>query len=224
MELNLHKLSAAGENDEDGARAFEMHTDEGVIHARYHEAPFSDAGVIWMFGSGGGFDGPAGGMYTRLAKQFLEYGIASLRVDYRNPGDLVSSVLDVLVSLHVLGSLGVTRVALVGHSFGGAVAICAGAANPAVIGVAALSSQSALTHSVTDLAGRPLLLMHGTRDEVLPHTCSEQIFRTASDPKEIRLYDCKHGLDECRDQIDADLTEWIRRVLPAEPMTPSAAA
>jgi dienelactone hydrolase len=224
MELNLERLSVVGEDDEEGARAFEMHTDAGIIHARYHEAPFSDAAVVWMFGSGGGLGGPAGGMYTRLAKQLVEHGIGSLRVDYREPGDLVSSVLDILVSVHVLGTLGTTRVVLVGHSFGGAVAICAGAAIPGIVGVAALSSQSANTDSVMDLAGKPLLLMHGTRDEVLPHTCSEQIFRIAAEPKEIRFYDCKHGLDECRDQIDADLTGWIRRTLPAEPATPSAAA
>ena len=224
MELNLQKLTVGGEVDADGAYPFEIETDAGIINARYHEAPFTNAAVIWMFGAEGGLGGPAGGMYTRLAKRLLDHDVASLRVDYRNPGDLVSSVLDILVSVYVLGSLGCTRVVLVGHSFGGAVAICAGAANPAVAGVAALSSQSAYTDSVTDLAGRPLLLMHGTRDEILPHSCSEEIFRIACEPKEIRFYDCRHGLDECRDQIDADLIDWIRRALPAEPATPSAAA
>jgi pimeloyl-ACP methyl ester carboxylesterase len=224
MELNLHKLCVMNDVDADGARPFEIHTDAGVIHARYHEAGCGDSAVIWMFGSGGGLGGPAGGMYIRLAKQLVEHNICSLRVDYRQPGDLVSSVLDILVAVHVLDSIGCSRTVVVGHSFGGAVAICSGAANREVLGVAALSSDSANTDSVTELAGRPLLLIHGTRDEILPHSCSEQIFRMASEPKEIRLYDCKHGLDECSGEIDADLIAWIRRTLPAQPEAPSAAA
>jgi alpha/beta superfamily hydrolase len=224
MEINLKKLSVAGEEDADGARAFQIQTDAGVIHAMYHEAPLSDAAVIWMFGSGGGVGGPAGGMYTRLARQLVSHDIGSLRVDYRYPGDIEACVLDILVSIHVLQSLGCSRIVLVGHSFGGAVAICAGAANPQILAVAALSSQLEFTDSVRDLAGRPLLLMHGTRDDVLPHNSSEHIFGQASEPKQIRLYDCRHGLDECREQIDADLLDWIRNILPAQPLTPSAAA
>lgn len=224
MEINLQKLSVVGDEDADGARAFEIETDAGVIRAMYHEVSSSNAAVIWMFGTGGGLEGPAGGMYTRLAKDLTSQDIASLRVDYRSPGDIEACVLDILVSIHVLQSLGCSRIVLVGHSFGGAVAICAGAANPQVLAVAALSTQLEYTDSVTDLAGRPLLLMHGTRDEVLPHSTSERLFNLASEPKEIRLYDCRHGLDECSKQIDADLTDWIRRMLPVEPATPSAAA
>ena len=224
MEINLQKLTAVGDEDADGARAFEIETDAGVIRAMYHEAPLSNAAVIWMSGPGGGLDGPAASMYTRLAKALLPDDIASLRVDYRQPGDIEPCVLDILVAIHVLQSLGCTRIVLVGHSFGGAVAICAGAANPNILGVAALSTQLEYTDSVADLAGRPLLLMHGTRDEVQPHSVSEQVFGSASEPKEIRLYECRHSLGECSKQIETDLMDWIRRMLPAEPATPSAAA
>jgi len=213
MNLKLDRLFMSGEDDADGARALEMHTDSGIIHTRYHEAKFGDSAVIWVFGDAGGFDGPAGGIYTRLSRQLTQEGVSSLRLDYRHPGDLVSSVLDVFAGLYFLESIGCTKIAVVGHSFGGAVAICAGAANPLVKGVAALSSQSANTDTVADLAGRPLLLMHGTRDEVLPHSCSDDIFRRAREPKEFRLYDCMHGLDDSRDAIDHDLTAWLVRTL-----------
>jgi alpha/beta superfamily hydrolase len=218
MELELQNVLMAGEDDADGARAIEMQTDSGVIHARYHEAKSGDAAVIWVFGSGGGLNGPAGGMYTRLAKQLTQEGITSLRVDYRRPGDLVSSVLDVFAAIYYLESIGCPRIALVGHSFGGSVVICAGSVNPRVAGVAALSSQLTETDPLAELAGRPLLLMHGTRDEVLPHSCSEDILRRAGEPKEMRLYDCTHGLDDCSAEIDADLTDWIRRTLPGSPV------
>ena len=90
MEINLEKLWVTGEEDSDGAREFDIQTDAGVIHSMYHEAPLSTAAVIWMFGSGGGLDGPAGGMYKRLAKQLISHDIGSLRVDYRQPGDIES--------------------------------------------------------------------------------------------------------------------------------------
>jgi dienelactone hydrolase len=213
MELRLERVFLYGEDDEDGARALEMHTDAGVIHGRYHGADSGDAVVIWVFGAAGGLGGPAGGMYTRLAKRLADKEISSLRLDYRHPGDLVSSVLDVFAAVHHLQAAGFKKVILVGHSFGGAVVINAGAANLTVSGVAALSSQSSSTESVAELAGRPLLLMHGTRDEVLPASCSDDIYKRAAEPKEIRLYDCMHGLDECREAVDRDLTDWIGRAL-----------
>ena len=34
-----------------------------------------------------------------------------------------------------------------------------------------------------------------------------------SSPKKIVLYPgCKHGLDQCREPVDADLLDWIRNV------------
>jgi alpha-beta hydrolase superfamily lysophospholipase len=52
--------------------------------------------------------------------------------------------------------------------------------------------------------------MHGTQDEILSDTCSHQIYTRAQEPKEIRLYPgCRHGLDECRDQVDQDLVNWL---------------
>lgn len=223
MDLKLERLFLTGEDDADGARGLEMHTNSGIIHTRFHESRFGDFATIWVSGDCGGLGGPAGGMYTRLSQQLTPEGISSLRMDYRNPGDLVSSVLDVFVGLYFLESIGCAKVILVGHSFGGAVVICAGAESPAVAGVAALSSQSVNTHSVLDLTGRPLLLMHGTRDEILPHSCSGDIFSRAAEPKEMRLYDCMHGLDDCRDAIDNDLTAWIRRTLDVKPSESPAA-
>jgi alpha-beta hydrolase superfamily lysophospholipase len=104
-------------------------------------------------------------------------------------------------------------VVLVGHSFGGAVVITAGAASEAVIAVAALSSQLAGASAAADLAPRPLLVAHGTADEILPDRCSRDIFERAREPKRLILYaGCRHGLDQCRDDLDRDLTGWLREV------------
>ena len=86
--------------------------------------------------------------------------------------------MDVLLVHHLLARRGVARVVLVGHSFGGAVAIAAGALlGPATAGVVALSTQVPGTEHVDKLAGTPLLLVHGDADGVLPDLCSRNVLR-----------------------------------------------
>jgi pimeloyl-ACP methyl ester carboxylesterase len=199
-----------------GEEVVRLRTDDGTINCRFHPAPATPAGsaaVIWVGGAGGGLFGPAGGMYPRLAEALVPRGIASLRLDYRYPNKLLPCVLDVLLGIAWLGERGLGRVALVGHSFGGAVVIAAGEESPEVVGVAALSSQTHGTGTVSQLSPKPLLLIHGSDDEVLPDLCSRDIYRRARDPKEMRIYACRHGLDECREEVDRDLLEWLQRVL-----------
>jgi alpha-beta hydrolase superfamily lysophospholipase len=199
---------------EDEVETVRLHTDAGSIDTRYHPAETGDAAVLWVFGAGGGLGGPAGGLYPRLAAQLAPQGIASLRLDYRRPANMIPCVLDVLVGIAYLGTRGRSRVVLVGHSFGGAVVIAAGAVSPEVIGVAALSSQTAGAGQVGSISPRPLLLMHGTADEILPDRCSRDLYRRAGEPRRLLLYEgCRHGLDQCRDAIDRDLLIWIREVV-----------
>jgi len=189
-------------------------TSEGRIDCRLQEAETGDAAVLWVFGAGGGFNGPAGGLYPRLGLQLVVEGVASLQVAYRQPGDLEQCIYDVLLGVAYLESLARPRVVLVGHSFGGAVVITVGALSESVIAVAALSSQTYGTEMANQLSPRPLLLMHGMNDEILPDRCSRDIYKRAKEPKEIRLYPhCGHGLDGCREELDRDLLEWIRRVV-----------
>lgn len=202
----------------DGVEALRLHTDGGVLECRFHQARPGNAAVLWVGGAGGGLDGPAGGMYPRLAGKLVPDGIASLRLHYRHPNDLDACVLDTLLGVDYLGARGRPRVALVGHSFGGAVVITAGAESPEVAAVAALSSQTYGTGAVGALSPRPLLLLHGRADEILPDLCSRDLFRRAGQPKEIKLYPrCRHGLDECRDRVDQDLLDWLHQVLGRGP-------
>jgi len=188
-----------------------LQTDKGPIRARWYEAGDGDAAVIWVFGSGGGLGGPAGGLYPRLANQLLDEDIASLEIAYRRPGDLIECMLDVLVGVAWLAGQERTRVVLVGHSFGGAVVLnAAKIAAEQVIGVAALSSQRAGVEDLDGLSPRPALFVHGEEDEVLPDRCSRELFEMAGLPKQLILYpECLHGLDQCRDALDRDLKRWI---------------
>ncbi len=201
---------------EDGAERLTLRTSAGTIGCRFHDAYGGDAAVLWVFGAGGGLGGPAGGLYPRLARHLVGDGVASLELAYRRPGVLADCVLDVLLGVDYLGTRGRARVVLVGHSFGGAVVITAGATGEATIAVAALSSQTAGADLADRLSPRPLLLMHGTADEILPDACSRAIYRRAREPKRLVLYPgCHHGLDGCREELDRDLLGWIREVVAA---------
>jgi hypothetical protein len=181
--LNLALRSVERQDEAPGQQRLRLLTEAGAIDCRLQAAETGDAAVLWVFGAGGGLGGPAGGLYTRLGQRLRPRGITSLELAYRHPGRLQDCVQDVLLGLDWLGSEGRRRVVLVGHSFGGAVVITAGAASEAVIAVAALSSQTGGTEAVADLAPRPLLVAHGTADEVLPEGHSPARARAqGSDP------------------------------------------
>jgi fermentation-respiration switch protein FrsA (DUF1100 family) len=199
-----------------------LRTSEGTIACRLQPAHTGSAAVLWVFGAGGGFQGPAGGLYPRLGEQLVPTGIASLQVAFRLPGDYVNCVYDVLLGIAFLESLGRPRIVLVGHSFGGAVVITAGTVAESAVAVAALSSQTFGTDEVPQLSPRPLLLLHGGDDEILPAHCSQDIYMRAREPKELRIYPgARHGLDECRAELDRDLQEWIQRVVALAASTPN---
>jgi fermentation-respiration switch protein FrsA (DUF1100 family) len=209
----------------DGVDHVGLGTDAGVIQCRFRDAQRGDVGVLWVFGAGGGFGGPAGGLYTRLGEALTEDGIGSLELSYRHPGDLVPCALDTLMGIEFLKSVGRDRVILVGHSFGGGVVISVATASEDVIGVAALSTQTFGTEQADEISPRPLLLIHGEEDEILPDSCARSVFERAREPKKLLLYPCRHGLDECREEIDRDLGEWLRVVaLAAFPPRETTAA
>ena len=201
----------------DGARGeLILETNHGDIHCRFHPALPGHVGVVWAFGVRGGFEGPVNGLYPRLAEQLSEMRIASLEIAYRCPGRLIDSALDVLVGVAFLESIGRKSVILVGHSFGGAVAVTAGVNCDSVIGVAALSSQTAGAVCIHRLAPKPVLLVHGADDDVLPVDCVHRLYERAREPKQVIVYEgAGHALNECREALEQDLLTWVRAVAAA---------
>ena len=199
--------------EDDASERLQLVTSQGAITGRLHPSQGEKA-ILWVFGAGGGLGGSAGGLYTRLGRQLQPSGVTSLELDYHRPGHLQDCVLDVLAGLSYLETLGKSRIVLVGHSFGGAVVINAGVISEAVIAVAALSSQTAGTSVVGRLSPKPVIFIHGEADEVLSPACSRDLHIRAGDPKELILYPgCLHGLDQCREALDQDLTRWLTQVL-----------
>jgi hypothetical protein len=83
-----------------------------------------------------------------------------------------------------------------------------------VTAVVAMSSQTYGTDLAPQLSPRPLLLVHGLADEILPDTCSRNIYARAQEPKDLRRYPgCRHGLDECREQVDEEVVGWLLKQL-----------
>ncbi len=183
----------------------------GRVEARWYPAAGARAAAILFGGVGGGFDTPAGHLYVRLARHLPRHGVAVLRVRFREAGDLAGCVADVLAGIEWLVPQGLWHLGLVGHSFGGAVAITAAAERPAFVAtVVALATQSFGTDAVSRLDDRPLLLVHGTDDEVLPPTCSIQVYRRAGARTQLQLLDgAHHALEEAADEVYRLAHGWL---------------
>jgi hypothetical protein len=185
-------------------------TERGSVMIRLAEAAGAERAVLLVGGVGGGFDSPAGGLYGRLAAELPREGLSVLRLRYRRPTQLPEAVFDISAGLHHLAKRGARRIALVGHSLGGAAVITAGALDPAVSTVIAISAQRYGADAITRVAPRPLLLVHGRDDPVLPATCSESLYELAGEPKELRLI---VGGDHVLDRQAEEVTELVRRWL-----------
>ena len=113
-----------------------------------------------------------------------------MRLDYRFPNDLLECVLDLLVrSPNISRKSGHGPVIVVGHSFGGAVVIAAGATSDHIKGVVSLSPQTYGAGMAGQLAPRKLLVAHGKADTRLPFSCALQIYEWAKEPKELALFE-----------------------------------
>jgi alpha/beta superfamily hydrolase len=214
--LQIQEVRRGPPHEGDAGQGLVLRTSRGDIAAIFHEAPHSKQAVVWVCGARGGFGGPAGGAYSRLAEQFTGRGISSLRLNYRQPNEFPECLLDVLAGIVFLEKSGYGPVVLVGHSFGGAVVIAAGAASHHVSGVVSLSPQTYGAHMAGLLSPKPLLVVHGKGDTRLPYTCGVQVHSWARDPKELVLFDgAEHRLEECRPELEALLGQWIPATLLA---------
>ena len=207
--------------DGDTGEGLCIRTDRGEITAILHRAPESRKGVIWVCGARGGFGGPGPGLYAQLAESLTGQGISSLRLDYRLPNIIPECAMDLLAGVTYFENLAHDPVVIVGHSFGGAVVIAAGAVSRHVAGVVSLSPQTYGANMARLVSPRPLLVVHGKGDTRLPYSCGQQIYDWAREPKQLVLYDgVEHRLEECREELKELLTDWIPTTLGVAPVTP----
>ena len=215
--MSIREVEIVGLPDGDVGEGLRFKTNRGDFDAILHRAPEADQAVVWVCGARGGFGGPGPGTYARMAQRFAEDGITSLRMDYRSPGDVFECTLDLLAGVSYLKGAGHQPVVVVGHSFGGAVVIAAGANSSHIKGVVALSPQTYGAGMAGQVAPRKLLVVHGKADTRLAFSCGQQIYNLAKEPKELVLYEgAEHRLEECRDELEDLLGRWIPETLASE--------
>lgn len=187
----------------------ELYSLRGLLTLLWHGRGRSDRVAVMVGGALGGLLGPADGLYPDLAAGLLEDGTATIRMSYRRPNDLDRCVHDVVAAVELAVRGGATHVVLVGHSFGGAVAVRAGIAlGPYVAGVVTLATQSAGCEVAEQLRPTPLRLYHGDRDELLPVAASEVVAHLGGGDLTV-LPGTGHLLREAGGQLRTELGDWI---------------
>ena len=215
--MRLEDVTGIDLPDGDVGEGLRFRTSRGSFNAILHRAPDTDRAVIWVCGASGGFGGPGPGTYARMSEKFVGEGITSLRLDYRQPNDVFECAMDLLAGVAYLKSADHKPVVVVGHSFGGAVVIAAGANSAHIKGVVALSPQTYGAGMAGQVAPRRLLVVHGKADTRLAFSCGQQIYDMAREPKELVLYEgAEHRLEECRDDLEELLGKWIPETLATE--------
>ena len=197
-------------------RQFEMYTHQGLLTLHWHDpvvAP-APAAIVAFGGAMGGTLGPGHALYHRLGEEWSRRGVCVIRVGYRRPNDLDTCTHDVAAAVELAVEAGATNVVVMGHSFGGAVAVRTAVVMPEVVsGVVTFATQSAGCDVAGALAGRPFLLFHGARDELLPLQASEVVRAIAGTGELVVLPGDGHLLARSDEVIVERLDEWLPPVL-----------
>jgi pimeloyl-ACP methyl ester carboxylesterase len=199
-------------------RHLELYTRSGLLTVLWHGQPGNtEAGagaVVACGGAMGGLLGPSGGLYHRFGEHCSANGMSLLRVSYRRPNDLDACCLDVAAAVQLVIGNGAERVVVLGHSFGGAVAVRVGVVLPEMVaGVVTFATQSAGCEIADRLNGKPLLLFHGDRDEILPVEASMAVREIAGSGELVVIPGDGHLLAKSGEILFERLVEWVPDVL-----------
>jgi pimeloyl-ACP methyl ester carboxylesterase len=161
----------------------------------------------------GGLMGPGDALYNQLGEDFSARGIPAMRISWRKPNDMDACCVDAAAAVQMMVGTGCDRVILMGHSFGGAVAVRVAVGLSAMVtGVVTFATQSAGCEVAGGLDGRPLLMFHGDRDEILPVEASE-VVRAIAGSGELRIMPGDgHLLAKSHDIMREEVNAWCDTV------------
>lgn len=202
-----------------GLRHLEIYTWKGLLTILWHGDPAAGAVLVAGGGGAGGLLGPAGGLYHDLGVALAARDIGTMRVSWRRPDDIPMCSHDMAAACEMAAVQGGRHFVTMGHSFGGAIAVRVAVAFPGLVrGVVTLATQSAGCEQAAGLEGRPLLLIHGERDELLPPHVSETVNALAGGHGElVILPGTGHLLSEVGEELRERLLEWVPRALGSSP-------
>jgi len=198
------------------SRVVEIYTMEGLLQIMWHGDPNATDVVLMCGGAMGGMLGPGRSLYLELGLELAAEGRAAMAVGYRKPGDLTRSLLDTCATADLALRNGAERFAILGHSFGGAVAIQAASTFAAhTAGVITYATQSAGCEEASRIGDTPLLLLHGERDSILGPENSMMV-QSLAGTGEVRMFpDTDHLMAEAADEIAEITGAWVREKFAA---------
>lgn len=181
----------------------EMFTSQGLLTILRHGPPDAEQVVVCFGGALGGLLGPDGGLYHRIGEALAVQGIGTIRVSYRQANDLNMCIHDGLAAIEWTARNGAAEWIMLGHSFGGAVAIqCAARLQQrSCPGVVTFATQSAGCEAVEHLADRDLLFIHGKNDRILPHQSSVFVREMAGNGEVVLLDAVDHLMAPAGDDL-----------------------
>ena len=155
-------------------------------------------------------------IYLSLACKLatLGRGIPCLRLDYRYPSTTGPCINDVKAGMAYLRDMsGLDRFVLIGWSFGGAVVFSVAAEDQRVVGCATVASQTAGCEGIEKLPPRPVLLMHGSRDNTLDVGCSQRLFHMyGCGDRTLEVFEGdNHSLSGNAERAEEMLCEFVAR-------------
>ena len=196
-------------------RHVEMYTRRGLLSLLWHE-PDGEAqkvGVVMVGGAMGGMLGPGDSLFHALGEQLVTQGIPSIRLSYRKPNDMDSCCVDTAAAVQLLVGSGADAVVVMGHSFGGAVAIRVAVGLSAMVcGVVTFATQSAGCEIAGGLHSTPLLMFHGDSDSILPLEASEVVRSIAGSGDLHVMYGDDHLLAKSHDVMFSTTMDWLGTV------------
>jgi len=192
------------------SRLIEIITMEGLLGIWWHGMTDATDVVLMCGGAAGGVLGPGRSLYLELGQELAEQGRAAMAIDYRQPGDTRRCVLDVCAAADLALRNGAERYVILGHSFGGAVAIQAAGIFPtSTAGVITYATQSAGCEEASAMGDVPLLLVHGGSDSILGPENSELVRTLAGHGEVVIIAGADHLLAEQPDRLAELSRNWI---------------
>ena len=134
-----------------------------------------------------------------------------MAVNYRKAGDLSLSLLDTCAAVDLAMRNGTERFVVLGHSFGGAVAVQAAGTFPHLVArVITYATQSGGCEEVTRIGDTPLLLLHGEHDSILGPENSMMVQALAGHGDVRTFPKTDHLMSKVADEIAGITGEWVR--------------